>query len=130
MGDPGSPQAEGGADLYDICLSFRQGIRIMLKRALELSPAVTEEQFLSELIGRCPRCGCLQTKDCEHVEEIEDFTVALCTECGYLWCVECGRPLLKDTGCSHWEICRKCGATGKAGFCDTDLTECKKLNGT
>jgi hypothetical protein len=69
MNDFESPHRED-PDLYRICLSFRRDIRIMLKRTLELSSAVTHEQFLSELIGICPRCRNRQTKDCEHVEGI------------------------------------------------------------
>lgn len=130
MNDSGSPGREDSADLFSICLSFRHDIRIMLKRALELSTAVTEEQFLSELIGKCARCGSGQTRDCEHVEGIEDFTVGLCVKCGYLWCIECGKPLLKDTNCSHWEICRKCDTAEMSGFCGTDLMKCAKLNAT
>jgi hypothetical protein len=129
MNDSESQHREEEPDLYGICLSFRRDIRIMLKRALELSSAVTHEQFLSELIGTCPRCGSSQTKDCEHVEGIKDFTVGLCTACGHLWCIECGKPLLKDAVCTHWEICRKCDLAEMSGFCSADLMKCAKLNG-
>jgi hypothetical protein len=129
MSDSGRPQGKDNTDLYDICLSFRRDMRIMLKRALELSTAVTEEQFLSELVGGCPRCGSVHTKDCEHVEGIEDFTVGLCLKCGYLWCIECGKPLVKNANCNHWEICRKCNTVEVSGFCSTDLVDCAKLRG-
>jgi len=128
MTDSGRPKRKEDTDLYSICLSFRQDVRIMLKRALQLSSAVTTEQFLSELIGVCPRCKDAQTKDCEHVEGIEDFTVGLCMKCGYLWCIECGRPMAKDTACGHWEICSKCDIAGMSGSCSADPTKCAKLD--
>jgi len=129
MNNSESRHSKDNSDLYNICLSFRRDIRIVLKRALELSTAVTEEQFLSELIGECPHCGSGQTKDCQHVEGIEDFTVGLCVKCGYLWCIECGKSLAKNTNCTHWEICRKCDAAGMSGLCGSDPMRCAKLNG-
>jgi hypothetical protein len=128
MTHSGGPQGKDNTDLYGICLSFRRDIRMMLKKALQLSTAVTPEQFLSELVGLCPQCGSAQTKDCEHVEGIEDFTVGLCMKCGCLWCIECERPLVKDTTCSHWEICGKCDIAEMSGSCCADPTKCVKLN--
>ena len=125
----GKQQPKDDIDLLNICLSFRRDIRIVLERALELSTAVTEEQFLSELVGKCPGCGSDQTGDCEHVEGIRDFTLGLCAKCGYLWCLECGRPVAKGIACGHWEICRRCDEAGASGRCGTNFIECAKLNG-
>ena len=37
----------------------------------------------------------------------EDTTVGICLECGYVWCLECFKPL-KKWPCPHWEICDAC----------------------
>lgn len=113
------------AELLRICAVFREDIKNELKTALEKSSAANGEQFLSELLtGKCPRCGSDQTKNCENVEEIEDFSVGLCVRCGYLWCSECGKSLAKDIRCNHWDICRKCDTADK---CDIAFSECKRL---
>ena len=113
------------SDLLRICASFREDIKKMLETALKKSAAINEEQFLSEVLtGICPRCGSNQTKDCENMEAIKDFSVGLCIRCGYLWCSECGKPLVEDTHCNHWDICRKCNTTHE---CNMVLSECEKL---
>jgi len=116
------------ADLLNTYVSLPEDIKMMLKKAIKKSSAISKEQFLAEVMtGKCPQCGSNQTKNCDKMEGIQDFTVGLCMRCGYLWCSECGKPLVKDIHCNHWDICRKCDIADESGFCGNDLLECKKL---
>ncbi len=125
MGEKESLDVRDNTDLLMICATFREDIKGMLKAALKKSAATNEEQFLSEVLtGKCPRCGSDHTKNCENVETIGDFSVGLCVKCGYLWCSECGKSLVRNTHCNHWDICGKCDAANK---CDMVLSECDKL---
>jgi len=125
MGNKYNSDLGDNIDLLRICASFREDIKKIMETALKKSAAINEEQFLSEVLtGICPRCGSNQTRDCENMEAIEDFSVGLCISCGYLWCSECGKPLGKDTRCNHWDICRICNATRE---CEMVLSECEKL---
>lgn len=118
-------------DILKISASLPEDIKEMLKKAVAKSSALTNEQFITEvIIGKCPQCGSNQTKNCEKVEGIEDFTVGLCMGCGYLWCSECGKQLVNNIHCNHWDICRKCDEVDESGFCGIDLMECKKLKDT
>ncbi len=90
-----------------------QAIRKMLKEmppeALdELRAAFkgsgTAEEFANRLmIGPCPKCGSLETGDCEDDPEIGEILVGRCYKCGQLWCTECGRLLdRKAPSCKCW----------------------------
>jgi hypothetical protein len=113
---------------WEVWNSLPKDVQEALQKAIEESSAISEEQFIAEvMIGDCPKCGSTNTKDCDSVDGIEDFTVGLCMKCGYLWCSECGRPLMNDIHCEHWEICDTCDEADEIGFCDIDPLECKKL---
>ena len=115
-------------DILKISASLLEDIKEILKKAVKKSSALTNEQFITEvMIGRCPQCGSNQTKNCKNVKGIEDFTVGLCIKCGHLWCSECGNPLAHNIHCNHWDICIKCNEVNEMGFCVIDLMECKKL---
>jgi hypothetical protein len=101
----------------------------------DLEEKISRTLFLNEfLVGECPRCGSINTHDCEaeHEEinpynpretiksgsscgvalEVDDITVGHCDDCDYLWCLECGSELTLDSPvCVHWEICEECGKT-------------------
>ena len=120
---------EDNDEILRIWASLPKDIQETLKKAVDESSAVTEEQFIAEImIGECPKCGSKNTKDCEEIEGIEDLTVGLCMNCGFLWCSECGRPLVHVTYCKHWEICDECEEADEMGMCDIDPIECEKLN--
>lgn len=109
--------------------SLPEDIKEMLRKVAKKSSSMTKEQFLAEvMIGKCPQCGSEQTKSCEDVDGIEDFTIGLCMICGYLWCSECGRKLVKNVQCNHWDVCRQCDERDESGCCDRDLMDCRKLN--
>ncbi len=120
---------EDNDGILKIWASLPKDIQEALKKSVEESSAVTEEQFIAEImIGECPHCGSKNTKDCEEMEGIEDFTVGLCMNCGFLWCSECGRSLFQNIRCKHWEICDKCDEADEMGMCEVDPIECEKLN--
>ena len=100
-----------------------------LRKAIEESDAITAEQFISGImIGECPKCGNKNTKDCEEIEGIEEISVGICMNCGFLWCSECGRQLIDTIRCKHWEICDKCDQADDMGICSIDPIECEKLD--
>jgi hypothetical protein len=116
-------------DFKKLLSSLPYDMQEILKKALEESSATTEEQFLAEImIGECPYCKSNNTKDCEEVDGIEDCTVGLCMRCGYLWCSECGRSLIHNINCKHWNICDRCDQADEFGICDIDPLECDTLN--
>ena len=116
-------------DFSEIWDSLPEDIQDDLKKAIDESSAETEEQFLAEImIGECPKCNSIQTKDCDKVEGIGDLTVGLCMDCGYLWCSECERAVVKNIKCKHWEICDACDQEDDIGFCGIDPIDCEKLN--
>jgi hypothetical protein len=120
---------EESKDFSKIWDSLPEDIQETLKKAIEESNAETEEQFLAEImIGECPQCESDQTKDCENVDGIEDFSVGLCMKCGYLWCSECRRSLVQGVKCKHWAICETCDQTDEIGYCGIDAPDCEKLN--
>jgi hypothetical protein len=120
---------EDSKDFLKIWDSLPKDIQETLKRVVEESSSTSEEQFIAEImIGECAKCGSNQTKDCEKVEGIEDFSVGLCINCGYLWCSECGRSLVQDIKCKHWVICDTCEKADELGYCDIDALDCEKLN--
>ena len=80
-----------------------------------------EEFACHSLVGDCPRCGGHNTKDCETIVDIEDATVGVCLDCGYLWCLECGFEL-KEEECPHWAVCDKCDHQGE--YWQEDASEC------
>lgn len=91
----------------------------------ELNPSSPEELNRMVLVGDCPRCGCKNTKDCETVVDIEDTTIGICLDCGYLWCLECGYELT-EKNCPHWIACSDCDQTGVEGSCANtlEISEC------
>jgi len=79
-----------------------------------MEKAETLEDFAAfALTGPCPRCGNELTRDGESAaaeDEEGDPTVGECSECGFHWCLDCGREL-SSWPCPHWEAweeyCRK-----------------------
>ena len=45
----------------------------------------------SLMVGNCPKCESKKTTDCENEMGINDICVGKCVQCGYLWCLECGK---------------------------------------
>jgi hypothetical protein len=95
---------------------------------------IARDSFINEiLVGPCPRCGSLNTHDCEAptfeleeaeekivkfgsecgvAREIDDNTIGHCDDCDYLGCLECEAELKIDSPvCVHWSICGSCGRT-------------------
>jgi DNA-directed RNA polymerase subunit RPC12/RpoP len=101
-----------------------------LARAVEESSATSPEEFAWEIfVGACPHCGSKETRDCEEIGGIEDVTIGLCNKCGYLWCTECGRSVVKGVACEHWGICEEClGKKGKVDDCVIPTSECPKVS--
>ncbi len=118
-------------EFFEAWESLPEDVKEALKKAIEESTAADVDQFISEIfVGDCPECGSSNTSDCEEIPEIEDVTVGLCMNCGYLWCTECERHLDKGIVCVHWEICEKCDVE-KNEFDDCGITtwECEKIMG-
>jgi hypothetical protein len=116
---------QDNADLLAIFTPVRADIKKAIAKAIELTSAKNDEQFLAEVMtGNCPRCGSNQIKDCRKVEGINDITVGLCMQCGLLWCLECGKLLVDNIHCNHWDICMKCDIVDE---CDIDLKDCKQI---
>ena len=114
-------------DLLAMVSALRADIRRMIEKSIERASPINAEQFLAQVMtGRCPRCASNQIKDCRKVEGINDITVGLCMQCGFIWCLECGRSLIGDVHCDHWDVCMKCD---KLETCDIDLRECEQLKG-
>ncbi len=65
----------------------------------------TAEEFADRiLVGECPKCGSLETGNCENDPEIGELLVGRCFQCGQLWCTECSRLLELDSpSCKCWE---------------------------
>jgi len=118
---------QDNADLLATVAALRADIRKMIEKAMERTSASNEEQFLAQVMtGVCPGCGRNQIKDCRQVQGIDDITIGLCMQCGFIWCLECGRSLIGDVHCDHWDVCIKCD---EVDDCDIDLKECEKLRG-
>ena len=118
---------QDNSDLLAMFAALRGDIRRMIEKAIEQTSPINEEQFLAQVMtGNCPRCDSNQIKDCRKVESINDITVGLCMQCGFIWCLDCGKPLTKDIHCDHWDVCLQCD---RLNDCDIDLKECEKLKG-
>jgi len=95
----------------------------------KLSPEefVELNAFISNLlVGPCPRCGSHNTHDlgkipdypgpyCPMTERYDDPTIGHCDDCGYLWCLECGKEISEEDItpcgmilCGHYAICSEC----------------------
>lgn len=69
-----------------------------------LAGSDTAEDFANRIIvGDCPKCGSVETGDCENDPEIGELLVGRCYQCGQLWCIEC-RKLLEPAApeCECW----------------------------
>jgi len=91
--------------------------------------------FISRImVGDCPRCGGINTHDCDAsefdplttgspenvfetgsecwaVRELDDPTIGHCDDCDYLWCIECGSQISVDERvCGHWAMCDECSS--------------------
>jgi hypothetical protein len=64
----------------------------------------TAEEFANRLmIGPCPKCGSLETGDCDDDPELNEILLARCFECGQFWCTMCGGLLDKaHPACPCW----------------------------
>ncbi len=101
-----------------------------LSRAVRESSAGTPEDSAWEIfVGECPQCGSKDTRDCEQTGEIGDSTLGFCNRCAYLWCTECGRPVVKGSACEHREICKRCSRKkDRTGRCGMLPWECEKVS--
>ena len=116
-------------DLSRLWGDLPKDVREKLIEAVGGSDASAMEEFLSEMfIGDCPHYGSRVTGDCEDEPDIEDVTVGICFDCGYLWCAECGRPVTWDLPCEHWAICEKCPEADGSGDCGLFAWECEKVS--
>jgi len=116
-------------DLSRLWGELPKDVREKLVEAVGGSDATAMEEFLSEMfIGDCPHCGSGATGDCAREPDIEDVTVGMCLDCGYLWCAECGRLVTWDLPCEHWAICEKCPEADESGDCGQFAWECEKVS--
>ncbi len=117
-------------DFGELWDALPEDVREELLKAAEESTAQSVEEFISEIfVGECPKCGSKATKDCEEATGIEDMTVGLCENCGYLWCTECGRSVEKGKTCEHWAVCEKCTEEkDEYGDCGLATWECEKVS--
>lgn len=94
-----------------------------------LVQAETGEEFIaSVMVGQCPRCGSSNVDDCENDRAINDICVGQCFDCDFLWCLECGEPLHRDSPhCPHWSVCEQCEEGQKEFGCETPPWECEKI---
>jgi hypothetical protein len=68
-----------------------------------LNSGSAEEFATRILVGNCPKCGGLETGNCENDPDIGELLVGRCYDCGQLWCTVCGRLLEpKAAVCDCW----------------------------
>lgn len=91
--------------------------------------ALSEEDFLRLVFsGECPSCGSKNTISCDEFEDIDDPTVALCEDCGFMWCTMCGFPLERGESCGHWDVCESCSEEkGEYDDCGVSPYECPRI---
>jgi hypothetical protein len=67
--------------------------------------SATAEDFANRiLVGDCPKCGSMETGNCEDDPEIDNILVGRCYKCGQLWCTECGHLLEHASpSCNCWD---------------------------
>ena len=88
----------------------------------------TPEEFISGvMVGECPKCSSLTTKDCEDEPEVDDITIGKCLMCGHLWCLECGEDFKEgQRRCEHWSVCLECEVNDEFG-CGIPIWECSAI---
>ena len=89
----------------------------------------TSAEFVARImVGSCPQCGSAATVDCDQVADIEDPTVGMCKDCGYVWCLECELPMSGGGECLHWDVCRNCDVPkNEVGDCEMAPSECDPM---
>lgn len=119
----------GDKDTFQTWAALPKRIQEALKQHRENALSL-EEFTASVMVGNCPKCGGVKVSDCEEVKGIEDNTIGTCFNCGYLWCLECGRELKEKILCEHWEICEQCPNFNEdEGGCDIPPIACEKVSG-
>ena len=69
----------------------------------------SEEEFVNMImVGPCPKCESVDTRDCEDDPEIDDPTIGRCGDCGQLWCCDCDETFDNSASaavhdCPFWE---------------------------
>lgn len=118
-----------GLTLEEYVLRLLRGMEGQGLLEAAASADVTEEEFLRLIfVGDCPRCGSENTDSCDEAEGINDPTVALCGECGCVWCLECGSAVVSGETCGHWDICEACDEEkDELEECGIMPDECPKL---
>ncbi len=117
---------ENMENIWQVWKSLPEEIQDALKKAVD--EASSEERFVSEIvIGACPNCRSTETRDCDEVEGIQDCTIGLCMDCGFLFCSECRRDLSQDLNCKHWEICENCIEADENLLCEIGPAKCKRV---
>src|SRR5437899_2397198 len=53
-----------------------------------LTSGTAEEFSAAILVGNCPKCGGLETGNCENDPDIGELLVGRSYDCGQLWCTE------------------------------------------
>lgn len=96
----------------------------MLKRAF--ASGMSEEDFLKDVfVGDCPQCNSIRVSSGDELEDVDDPTIGVCEDCGFIWCLECGMPLEKGEECGHWEVCDACSESkDEYGYCGIEAWEC------
>ncbi len=95
----------------------------------------SKEDFLRMIfVGDCPKCNSRNSVQCDEVIGIDNPTLGLCVDCGFVWCLECGAQLdpdhwpEKEIRCGHWEICDACEwIQPHLGTCQIPPWECGKI---
>ncbi len=119
--------------LRDLLASLPQDVIDYVKMVAERSQS--QEDFLRLIfVGDCPRCNSSNSVQCDNVTGIENPTLGLCVDCGFVWCLECGGQLEtaywpeREIRCGHWEICEACEtAHPHEGICQIPPWECRKI---
>jgi len=137
---PAAPNGEQGENATEDILAAvlsSAGVPEELYELLKRMPEDTREELLTALgqpdegpmlFGECPCCNELNIGDCSEVEGLEDPTIGLCDDCGFVWCIECGSMLLPSCNCGHWAVCDECAVEkDEFGDCGHLSWECKTV---
>ena len=89
-------------ETLEIYYSLPKKIRKALEKILSKASSI-EEFYSAVLVGPCPKCKSINTRDCEFEPGIHSTTIGYCRDCGTYWCLKCG-VILEDPKkeCSCW----------------------------
>jgi len=129
---------EGRDEIDSLVDALPQGFRDTWERMPEAmkdyfmqaaAESSSPEEFVARImVGGCPQCGAADTASGDMIKEIDDPTVGMCRECGFVWCLECETPLEPGSECWHWNVCRDCDhPKNEYGDCGTLPSECEPI---